>query len=405
MQFDVHLGVPPTIWAGLQQGQLVRHGGVVLHAPGTSRGGEIAAWLRETSASPALSAHLPQALASVLQLTSPVTSVLTLGATVAFGAAALRKLVSMERQFQAGFSDLHRHLADIEGGMSKLQRTVDLGFVTMRAGLERLEAFAEASLEGRLRAAIDLAMSVFELPPDDHRRRQSLPIADGQALQAKHEIFLLLDRDFEELALRWSRRTVRLRVAAEDASALVRFRQACVACATHAAIAAEQGDVRRAAATLRSEVAQLRVQLEGLGRLILGEGDDRRLGQLLSITARESGIRPGRVAAWARRFDSELKSLDQVVEWLQDHGALASNSKPGWTAETRKVLPKFADAFDGAWEDLDRLDGRAAEYGQLAMEGGSCQEHRDRLRLDDIPDRPAIATVMPAEPAVSDILR
>lgn len=70
-----------------------------------------------------------------------------------------------------------------------------------------------------------------------------------------------------------------------------------------------------------------------------------------------------------------ITRIDAVVDWSP--------------AETASV-PVFFDLLDGAWEDLDRLSGHAAEYGTMVRLRIAPSEYADRFRVDEVPDGAAL---------------
>jgi hypothetical protein len=57
-----------------------------------------------------------------------------------------------------------------------------------------------------------------------------------------------------------------------------------------------------------------------------------------------------------------------------------------WTEKQKTNVPTFFNLLDGAWEDLDRLDGHASEYADMSMRGLRIGEYGERLRVDEVPE-------------------
>src|SRR5205807_2380603 len=135
MKLEPMFNLPDKIVGGLVKGEVVRHGGVLhqVAAAGSSAGkvvawmgeagssaGKVVAWMREAHSAPVVPASLALGLnqvGSLLGLVGSVSSVLNLGATIGFGAAALRK-----------FAQIEKRLHEIEGKIDRLQWTIELGF-------------------------------------------------------------------------------------------------------------------------------------------------------------------------------------------------------------------------------------------------------------------------------------
>lgn len=457
--------VPSAIAGGLATGEMVRRGGTVQWAKGTAKAGEVVAWLRETEMQPLSSAQLasgPFAKAGqLLQVVGSVASVLNLGATVGFGVATLRKLGRMDAK-----------LDNLVSRSDHLQETVDLGFIQMAAGFERLvegQTRIEERIDeqfhhqvvGAIRSATrDLDLLVTPFPPDDERRGTRL---EG-ILNRVSPAYEILAQDAESRVRSLSRRTaecsagrLKLDFNEADLTALLRLRMACSAAALKARIIAEAGHPNEAATFLREESERLHGGVMSLGESMFRSGlvyDD-----LLNSHWATRGIDPARVGRWAARFDPEAGGLEGAIRRIQEvaqtvepldsprpdllrHPALlagigidgqprATNfswrttptvsqvvreslqlilDKPtldkvcqtirearspritridgvdDWSHAQTANVPLVFDLLDGAWEDLDRLVGYAAEYGTMVRLRIAPSEYAERFRVDEVPD-------------------
>ena len=57
-----------------------------------------------------------------------------------------------------------------------------------------------------------------------------------------------------------------------------------------------------------------------------------------------------------------------------------------WPDEARTNAPSFFDLLDGAGEDIDRLEGHAAEYDEMSRRKLRVAEYAQKFRIEDVPE-------------------
>lgn len=440
MALTVHLELPPTIEAGLLSGQLTRKGSVIQRAQGTDGAGEVIAWLREANAAPSSPSEIGSGLgraASALQLVGSVASVLNLGTTLVFGIASLRGIKRLEdgkakvqQTVDAGFFQMAAGFKDLVARHAQLDEKID-------------QRFDEQVLSKLSSAARDMEVAA-PLEPDDTKRIALVANILGRVSEGYENLASNAEQRSNKLAAKLSAALsgrARLDVSPEDVATLLRLRMACSALAQNARVVAEAGHASQAAALLQTEVERLRTSLGRIGKaFFVGKEDAPQFcyDDLLNWYWLEKGITPRRIGAWASRFDPETGSLEGVLEKLQRHAAAAprldaqyafvedgrrislstyleervfpesmlkqevinqilaavrKESSGGltrldenieWRRSTRELLPRFLDLLDGISEDLDRLEGHAAEYADMNKRGLRVAEYAQRFRVEDV---------------------
>jgi hypothetical protein len=214
-----------------------------------------------------------------------------------------------------------------------------------------------------------------------------------------------------------------LSITPQYLTALYRLRMACSAAAQKARILADRGHPAEAARFLHGEAERLRVFLQNVGRSFFG-GKSLVYDDLLHWTWGARGITAARIGRWATAFDPETDGLEGVLQRLQEFAQArapvdaparavqtfadvihdqsqkhatevaweqrirltAIDDRVRWTDNAQRNLPIFCDLIDGALEDLDRIDGHAAEYEEMARLGLRVTAYAERFRVEDVPD-------------------
>jgi hypothetical protein len=417
MKLQPVLELSDEIVAGLVKGQIIRRGGV-LHTAATvaSSGMRIVAWMRETGVSPSAPDSLAfgmGALAGPLGLGGTVPSILTLGATLGFGMASLERLDQVDSKLDCIDSKLNQvdskldridsklnliklRLEEIGAKVNRIHWTIELGFANVLNCLEQMITAQEIEILANLRAAAKLAWEAQTLEPGCAQRMTRLENALTLATVATEQLLLRSEQEIEN-AIGWFKSTsyVRQRLAIPDQviSSLRRYRQACIASATRAAIIGETGSPGASVGGLQHDVGRLQRMLNRLGSIFLlgiepGEGAKRKWNydDLLNATW-QSAVPASRIIRWAKRFDPEACDWSAILESFRSYsGTKLTNIKDAivWPAEALRNLPPFADLLDGASEDCDRISGYVLEYSTADKSDLSMSEYRDVLALSDI---------------------
>ena len=339
---------------------------------------------------------------------------MSLGATIGFGVATLRKLAQIEKRLQ-----------EIEGKIDRLQWTVELGFANTLHGLEQIAVGQEFEMVANIKSAARLAWEAQWLTPDGPQRAARLENALMLGTQASEQLILRTQHEMER-AIDWMKEqrkaSLRLDLADSVSAALRRFRQTCLASATRASIQAETASPDSAACGLEQDVERLQPLLKRLGHAFLQgcDPDEKSTDPIYASLLKAHCIPVSRVELWARRFDPTICSLAGMLELLRQPDHIARTLKAdvivlrssGWMSNqerdrkerdakiqekiedrqrSRANLLAFGDNLDGAWEDADRLTGYILEYRAASQLGFSIQRYRDALVLPDCPgDRPVV---------------
>jgi hypothetical protein len=379
--------IPESIWAGLIRGELTRKGSVVQRVGGSDGEGEVMMWLRETGATP----RSPDSLAGTLgrggealSLSGSVASVLSLGATMAFGNVVYRKLALIDAR-----------LKEMDQLLDQLQWTVEAGFASLQGALEQIGTHQELELLANVRAAARLAWEAQALKPKSSRRVFRLENALLLSTQASEQYVVRTHAEMD-VAIRGMLANPavggsRLAVPARTLAALKLLRQACVSSSLRALIQAETSSPTAAAVMLSQHHAMLRPLLARLGHAFLRGCElgvapqSMNYDDLLNKRWRTTITAP-RLAMWIRRFDPDTQDLAGAIDLIRQYATRARVTELGsdyeWKADTVN-LPAFADLLDGAHEDLERLEGNAAEYRTAGAQNMTMQQYRDKLVLQE----------------------
>lgn len=425
---------PPTdAIAGLATGQLERVGSVIRHAGS----GRIAYHLREVSAIPTSTfpiKGLPPTIQQHLGLASSATSVLNLGATVAFGAATIHKLNKIDRKMDRIIEKLdvmESKLDELNLKVQKLSWAVDLGFASTLRSLSVLERFGEAEIIGQLTSASQSAWSCQFLEPGSPQRmmriENALSTVGVATERLAHIAYAELDACIEALE-KSQKLNPSIQVGEDVFKALLRIRQLAVACSLRAHIMCESSDVYSAAALLKVHSARLNTLLNQLARTYLKVGELDIYQQLLSSNL-SSIVPTARLDYWVNRFDPSIGGVFGLMDAIRSKGeasrtlsrtssgssagdaavqifsgvgkflAAASESRPANSSKNNSVeaadsvVGGFIDLVDACWEDIDRLCGHAIEMEHASTEASSWQDYRQSLLLEDAPSEAAIAFI------------
>ncbi|MCW5790250.1 MAG: hypothetical protein KIT72_07510 [Polyangiaceae bacterium] len=420
MKIATRFEVPPDIAARLITGELVRRGGVIQYAGHTRNAGKVKAWLREASPGPSEPAELGGNVGRALGLIGSVPSILNLGATVGFGVATLHKLNKLN------------------GKVDRLQSTVDIGFHLMVESLgaltqnqEQLGLKLEEKLYGQVLAKLRAAAGDMEdLAYDSPGRLERLVNILGRTSDVAEELISAAEAECQVLAESFnlcSSGRAKLDISTGDLEKMAKLRVAASAAAQRAYVLAELGQPSAAAKGLSAATRRLHSALLAVGKAIF-QGQ-MVYDDLLNHFWPTVGVTPARVGMWADRFDPETGGLEGILRELQEMAAQAGpldagpgisrllarifeRSSPGieamikacetasssgitpidahlvWSQGARENAPRFFDMLDGAWEDIDRLDGHVVEYDEMDRRKLRVSEYAQKLRvdLDGVPD-------------------
>lgn len=419
MKAEVLLDIPDQIAGKLATGVLERVGGVV-RDPAT---GKVVMWLREASASPIDFRSPPiKGQNSLLSLAGNAVSILNLGATVAFGAAALAKLKKIDGELDV----MQSKLDQLRQSADKLQWSVDLGFANTLAALGAISQHQEIEIVGDLKSAAKEALSSQFLEPGSHQRITRLEIARSTASKVKERLLLLAQQEMQAAseAIRFKRNSYSgFAFDGSVCKALLRLRQAITASSLCASICAEADSLYAASSMLENEHKNFSSLFRDVAKSSLNS-QQTAYATLLSPSYSQF-MSAFRVDSWARRYDEKVGGLFDVLDAArfpntQDNnswsspiismvpffgsflGRVSGNSTaaPGqwapapdrWTdKEDRERIQSdqtntraFVDLIDGIDLDLDRLLGYQAEYKAGSSMGLGIHEYREALRIDDL---------------------
>jgi hypothetical protein len=114
----------------------------------------------------------------------------------------------------------------------------------------------------------------------------------------------------------------------------------------------------------------------------------------------------GFVALTLARFsfvpEDHRKQIEQVIKEASTSGLTHIDSRIAWTADQQEYVPAFFDLLDGAWEDIDRLEGHAAEYAEMSRRKLRVAEYGQRLRLDNVPEGVRLVVMTDDEELLED---
>ncbi len=396
MNIQPTLAVPEAILRGLHEGAYRLRGGVVQWATGTPDAGQVVAWLREAGTEPVSTSTVMRAALGLAGGASPLgwinagASVLNLAATVGFGVALLLRLNKVDKR------------------IGSLKDSIDEGFRGVEA---LLHAVMEGDFQARLRAAAIYCVEV---------QLENLSVSNRQdrlvkALQMATEAFTLRQAH-TQAALQSAENWLTNATPAERVTnpepvllATTQLRQAVMACALRASVTAEVDGPDIAASFVTDQLSQLQNLGRDIGSLYLRRSgsptEEETLDDVhrLILDYRGQELSLPRLGAWFDRC--KIKGgLPDILERYRSYNAsrmensmepIRKSAAPWWSnlviidllgiwarvssarvktrvselledeAKNRKLadsLTRFADQFDGAWDDLDRLEGHCVEY-------------------------------------------
>jgi hypothetical protein len=392
------LEIPESIQLSILNGTMCRTGGVIQWASGSPRAGEVVMWLRECGLDPIPSNQIASAIGPVgrlLQLGGGLPSLLNLGATTVFAVATMHKLGNISSQLKEVHNRLDRLEWAVECGFAAILGKIDWISHELKdiALNQEVETWADA------RTAAKLAWEAQELEPCSSQRIQRLENALMLATKASERINLLASHDVDAAInlLESSHGSSTDRLAALKERVIfrspLRIRQAVVLTSLRAGIQAETGSPSNSAAQLTREYGNLKARTASLGFAVLRGGSSGVFAYDDLLAAEYKDILPvSRIARLAELFDPEVGGLPGIIEMIREHeNAYPIHDDHRYTDWGRKQLLKFLDQLEGSWEDLDRMNGYAAEYNTAASAKMNIYEYRKALQVEELPaDRKAI---------------
>lgn len=402
-QITPTLDIPVQVQQRLLDGTAERLGGVVRDRSSK----QIIALLRETGAAPANTSALLDGMGSGMSrlfgYASNVTSMLNLGATVAFGAATVAKLNKIDRKLDV----MDSKLDELSVQVDRLNWNVEIGFASALRSLSLLQQSVDQEINAQLTAAAQGAWSAQFLAPESAQRMTRLE-------HARATVGVATERLLEDAAARFRFLEMLLDNTADSAKpySLLKqdsvseffgvLRRAIVAVQLNGAIMAECGDVYAAATVQRDQARRLRTMLATIGTQFLGSGKLHIYRAFMDSVY--AGCMPlARLEAWMGRFDPQRGSLVELVTMLRDQDMLGSDADEKEMYEIERVQEAIAfcgrwfDWMDQCWEDVGRLEGNAIELDLAARRGIGWQQYREMLAFDDIPDDVSIVFLLPQE--------
>ncbi len=458
MKMSMVADVPPKYLPGLIAGYYKMPAMLITKAAGTPGGGQIELWARALTDLPLPTNQLISKginfnmLSNILGFASPVASVLNLGATICFGVEMINRLSQIENKLVVIKAQLNR----IEKKIDKIKWTIDWGFLTTRVLIEKLFKYHEVELISHIQTAATLANEAQSLEPNSNNRQLKIENANTEIEFALNNLLYHLDGEMDVQIETFKKSTIsknRLYIQEQAINVMKRFRTTCIATSLKASISAESGDIENSVKVLTQNHSKLSDYLKSLGHYFLrGANQDSACYADLLNKKWKGVISPSRLELWSKRFDAELGSLNNILEFLRDtknttkisegydtkinkldisnytkdqlirlyrksepaadkssYSALNSYTKRqifNWIkkaspvdAPTRKIpenTKTFFDLLDGAYEDLDRIEGYIAEYKTAVSMGLSIQDYRDMLRIDDAPQDENLVFLAPA---------
>lgn len=418
----VTFDVPHDIIGGLATGDLIRRGGVIQTTNGTVR-----MWLREVGIEPQPSSSFCQSIGEVasryLGFVGSVASILNLGATVAYGSKICNELADLK----AATVENSRKLDDIRNAIGKVQWTLDVGFLHLSQQLDGVKNFWELDLAAQADSVGNLAWSAQMFPPDSQDRKIELGHARAQSSLLVSRLLGLLKRDCEKLSEALSVSDVKqsLGLSSEVVEVVDRARYVCIVLSLDSMIRAESGQPDAAGKMLSKQVNELSSKVTDVCRRFLEGGKEYNVAAGLSLISKvpKEKLPLRRVARWYEAF--QLSSKNDPYKWLEPirnhfdppQVILATEDRLSdrihedffgqyvdrhqREKDTRaerdryvdsRVFPvdsdraiRLADAMDGYIEDIDRLQGTAAELQVCESMKISWHEYCERLKVDELP--------------------
>ncbi len=389
---SVSAEIPFEVIGRVLTGDLVRHGGVL-----QNRGGEISTWLREACPTPIDPVGIVNSLgpvaANALGFFSGVSSLLNLGATVAYGAKISRELASVE-------SNLSRELAKIESNISKIEWTLDFGFHNLSKQLKDLQRHKEIELSSKVESAAKLAWQAQFLPPDSATRQSRLNGALAQISEAATRLRQLTCSECKIVTRQLSRNMLPTSSNVQKLiSVLNRARQTAFSLQLESLILAESGQPGQSGMQLAQQLKEMDSKIVKMCSIFIGGGESPYSESFvlfsLLISARSQDISVSRADRWFRTFNAGAVRQPTAFHWaikpIKNHVIDRKIHTFHFEKIERNLARNLANALDGYLEDTSRLRGTAAELDRCAKDRITWQEYRERLRIDDFPKTKALA--------------
>jgi len=373
MGLEVNFEMPDWVFAGLMKGSLVRRGGIIQGAAGTANAGQVMLWLRETSPRPLAPTELKPSLGGFgtsFGYVSSIASVVNLGATVFLGLETLRRLDA------------------IDAKLDRLGWVVEYGFKATLNALEHIERHHELEIVAELKTAAQLAWDVQLHSPTDGTRQTHLAQALSLATKSTNLLLFKLVQQTEDPSAVLDTDGGRARIALSGRliPTLQRIRLAAFAIALRARISAESLAPAAVANGIHDGLGTLQSVLRRIGDAFF----ESKTGNVVYddlMNKKWAGTIPySRLQMWANRFDGHACPGGDILTRLQNHNSKTSLTRIDedikWESDALDKFPLFADLLDGAWEDVERLDGHLAEYQNMAELDISIEEYRDRMKIE-----------------------
>jgi len=379
MTIRTSFSVPPDIASGLLNGTLTRRGGVIQEPSG-----KIVTWLRENNPEHMAPCQLVKpgsVISNSLAMTGSVASVLNLGATVAFGVAAI-----------FGLSKVNRKLDEIVKNIDKLQWTVELGFMTTIEALDRIEGWLTTSILATLRSAADRAWTAQMLEPGSSKREIRLENAYSDVDKASAHLLQSSCSQMKTIAADFLGATpgsrIRRAIQKDSLSLLAEIRLTLRALDLKLNLLAETGTPSEAANSILDSIKDVR---EGFCSMMVAF-----LGCCSSKT--KKGQTPAypllmhpdllvvypmkRIGQWAANFDNvfahDAASVNDKMREMRLMPEITYGQLPSGAEEEMQLFP---NQVDGIWEDLDRLEGHAIEFKNYELIAKDIHEYRSQMKL------------------------
>lgn len=392
------LEVPHDLLAKLIAGQLRRTGGVLRVPAGLPGAGQIAAHLRDVCITPqplaTFGALMPPALAGLLGVVGTVSSVATLGATVAFGVKTMRRLAQIDNAMRG-----------MQSSVADLAWAVDVGLRQTQAAIADLKGRVDATIYGGLHSAAEMAWTAQSLEPNSAARVARTENALQTASHQAHALALIAGRDAEQLANKLQGRILRSSKIKDlneyDIVVVKQCRSFVAAKLLVAKLLAEASQLDHASLVAEEAASRARSWAQDIARAVL-LGDD--VGAflypvLLSASAHRHGIRAAQVGRWAELFDQTNPGLSYVMDFMaQSEPRLALDLLKWEVAEHVKlsILNDVMVQLEGLAEDADRAEGHAHEFRFAFEHGLSIEQYRARHRVGDEIGEAPVAILTPS---------
>ena len=424
------------------------------NAPGKSG---VYAWLKPLAERPSDPSTITKAIGSLtpwVGAATLVSSVVGIGVTAHYGRKLSRQLDTVHASVEAlhGKADAtHASVEALHGKADATHASVEALHHRFQTGLEYLSeqlSGLDARLDAQMLATLRMAAKQADMasserdPASSARRMTGLPEKVHERIE---ELSIGIEKEMEAVVLALKQRVERDRLTSLDGAEvrlLDRIRLFAWATSLYArTCAAGQERLTRAdVAAVRDWSRAARNWVNRIGQEVLADRgeDDFVYDDLLNAGMAQAGIPPERVEAWAKRFDPRRPRLADILRlmqkstgqltpsngtndvcvspqpWFSPKTLQLARAFPGdvarpspWPPESVPVatetplwaetvpaqVARFGDALDGAWEDLERLDGQLLEYDDMLDSQLSLAEYSAYLEPPDHVKIPADAVL------------